>query len=317
MGMGMKMLKAWHKNEGITVKQAVEKSVKDDLECITECCRVPISLCNEYYRQKNDNTTLVKAHFKLMGIKGGKNTHHINCKYNTKGQLEIIARDSDGVLTSLEEGKNTFRLNLITSSLRNTGISKGKSEGFLSEGQSSKTTKKYINEGKITPYLSTVHRIMKLRSEIENNKELNNIVKLNFKGKNIPWSKFYFEKQDYRRCYDYLTKGEVTHPICIEGTIKDTLQEPTDRFKFYTMRLSSPYIEESDKDGTKRIPSVSIKLNNLKDVNFIKSELEKGKRNIVFYSDIKTHQGSYNNSVVEMLYINGEIHHSRQYYMFE
>lgn len=295
----------------ISVDEAREKEFKTSLFCITESCQAPISYVGPSERNYPDKVVLVKDYFKL---KTSKEPHVDNCKYNTEGQLKIFARDSEGVLTSLGNGKFNFRLNLITSSLKSTKAKGLSDEETSIQGLTKAPTKKYESKGKVNPYLSTMNRILKLRSELEDNRELSELVNLNFGRQNISWVEFYYSEEHYRKCYNYVSKKKANHPICLEGII-DAIKEPSDNFPFYSVSLIKPRVDNVDKDGLKRRPSVSIVLYNESILKYIQSEMAKGKENIAFYSVLKVKSKPYG-SGMEYLNITGYINHKQQVHIF-
>ncbi|QNK86278.1 hypothetical protein H7992_13475 [Sporosarcina sp. resist] len=311
--MGRKMPFAYYEKEKreISVDEAREKLITKSLSCITESCRVPIIYIGPSERNYSNRVSRVKDYFKL---KTNKKPHADNCKYNTKGQLKIFARDSEGVLTSLENGEFNFRLNLITSSLKSEKTKCFTDEDASIQGLANPSTKKYESKGKIDPYLSTMHKILKLRSEIESNSELIDLVNLSFGGQNISWGNFYYPEEHYKKCYNYVVKKKAVHPICLEGII-DGIKEPSDKFPFYSVSLTKPRVDNIDKDGIKRIPSVSITLYNESTIKYIQSEMAKGKENIAFYSELKVKSNHYGLEV-EYLNIIGSINHKQQVHIF-
>ncbi|WP_227394397.1 hypothetical protein [Jeotgalibacillus aurantiacus] len=307
--MGIKMEDAFYsiKNDDISIDYATENSIKEHLYCVTPNCRIPISYRRASIRKVNDKDSIVKAHFMRKGTK----EHDENCKFNTLGFVKVTARDSDGILTSIGDGMYNFRLNLITSALRSPKSINLNGAARPDLVQPTKqATKKYENKGKIDPYLSTMHKILKLRTEIEDNKELSNIIKLKYNGQEIPWKNFYFERDDYRRCFTYLEKNKIEHPICLEGKIKE-IKEPNEKFDYYSVKLTSIWIEDTDRDGVKRIPSVSVNVYNKKVGEYIQSEYVKGKRDLAFYSSLQTRAGVFDQDTT-YLNIIGYINHKQQ-----
>ena len=309
--MGIKMKESFHtlKNRNVTIDEAVEGSIRDNLFCSTNACRIPISFRASHFRQTKDKQSLVQAHFKV------KNENHVEiCPFNTVGQIKIIARDSDGVLESLNKGAHLFRLNLITSTFKWEGS--GQVEKVRSQGKSPNAgvTKRYESKGKLTPYLSTVSRIMKLRSEIEDNTELSSVIKLDFNNEEISWSKFYYERENYRKCFNYIKSKKPSHPVCIEGKIKG-IEEVSGKSNYYRVNLVSSWVEKADKDDIIRIPSVSIYVYSKAVAEHIISEHDAGKRGIVFYSQLTAKAKPYT-LAQEYLNINGVINNEQQVYLF-
>ncbi|MFB6467422.1 hypothetical protein ACE38V_11495 [Cytobacillus sp. Hz8] len=312
--MGLKMPEAFYKveNEKITVDEARERGIKKDLQCISKCCRVELSYVGPYKRKYSDKVVIVRDYFKLASNK----QHDENCKFNTEGQVKIIARNSDGILTSINNKEYNFRLNLLASSLNKIKQNRQLDNNTIldeaiNSGQKNKT---YENQGKLDSYLSTMNKIMKLRSEIEENKELSGLVKLEFGDQSINWNKFYYSTEEYIKCFNYLNRNKINHPICIEGKIGE-IKKPSASYPYYSIELKKPWIEEADPDGFIRIPSVSITVFNESIAKDIMSKMEEGNEYIAFYSFIKVNSNSYGERT-KFLNIRGSIYHRKQVHVF-
>ncbi|WP_289891350.1 hypothetical protein [Virgibacillus pantothenticus] len=86
----------------------------------------------------------------------------------------------------------------------------------------------YIPAGKKIAYLSTIKSIMKLRSELDDNTEIQNKLTLEISSNtgdkiNVRWGNFYFDSakdEAYRKMLNYL-KRKHDHSICVDGYIKE------------------------------------------------------------------------------------------------
>ena len=310
--VGIKMSSAYYslENRVITINEARNNSIKASLYCKTDSCRVPISYIGPSQRTYiSGKVTNVRDFFKLSG----KNNHVDQCEYNTEGQLKIFARDSDGILKSIGQQKYDFRLNLVTEALASiNGNSSNLKQSPISTNKAS--TKVYVNKGKLDPYLSTMKKIMQLRSKMEDNTDLSSLINLKFAGKKVPWKNFYYSHDDHLRCFNYLKRTKERHPICIEGEIA-SLQEPSVSYGFYVVQLSRAYVKDKDKEGIKQIASVSFNVHNQVIWDFIQSEFKKGKLNIAFYSFLSAYAKPYNDKS-EYLNIKGQVNHKKQIHVF-
>lgn len=293
----------------ITIEEAEESLIRNNLFCSTIACRVPISFRASHFRKTEDKQSLVKAHFKI------KNEDHVEiCPFNTVGQVKMIARDSYGVLESLDQGSKVFRLNLITSIANGKGLGPEEKVGYQGESQNAGVTKRYGSKGELTPYLSTINKIVKLRSEIEGDAELSSLIKLSFNSEEIKWSNFYYERESYRKCFNYIKSKKPAHPICIEGKIKK-IEGPSQKRKHYKVTLVAPWVEKTDKDNIRRIPLVSIAVHSKKVAEHVISEHDKGKKGIAFYSVFNANASRYGENK-EYLFINGRVNHKQQVHLF-
>lgn len=115
--MGMKMSSAYHpffkRIVGIDEIQQ-DESLQKDLYCIDENCRKSLSFVGEFPRKYSDKTITVRAYLRLAG----KEKHIETCQFNTAGQVKVIARSAEDLMTSLENGKYEFRLHVIKDALQ-------------------------------------------------------------------------------------------------------------------------------------------------------------------------------------------------------
>ena len=115
--MGTKMSKARNAVTGelLTLQQCEDLSPLPPFICATERCGADVRRVPRHERQLDTKTVIVEAYF---GLKGGE-THAKTCRYNTAGQVCIIARGSDpDVLRSIDQGKHEFRLHILHEALR-------------------------------------------------------------------------------------------------------------------------------------------------------------------------------------------------------
>ncbi|KMY31723.1 hypothetical protein ACZ11_05840 [Lysinibacillus xylanilyticus] len=309
--MGIKMPKANYFNEEITIEEARNNGITTNLFCV--CCNAPISYVGPFKRIYGDNkVSIVRDYFKLANTY----THDENCKYNTEGRVKIIARDSDEILKSIDNGKYNFRMNLIATSLKKLRREQvdNESKNTLSDDVNKPKSKEYESNGKLNSYLSTMNKILILRSEIEENKELSTLVQLEFGAESISWNRFYYSTDDHIKCFKYVNGNNIKHPVCIEGKIK-VIKEPTEKFKYHSVVLTRPYIDKEDEDGFKRIPAVEVVVYNQSTVDYIKAEVEKGNDQIAFYSFITVKENIYGENI-KYLNIKGSIFHKKQVHVY-
>lgn len=297
-------------NREVTVEEARNEGITTNLFCV--CCNAPLSYVAPFKRRSGNNFSTVRDYFRLA-----KNSFHDqDCKYNTEGRVKIIARDSDEILKSIGNGKYNFKMNLIASSLKRIKQEqvKNESENLLVGNASTPKNKEYKNSGKLNSYLSTMNKILVLRSEIEENRELSNLIQLEFETETINWNKFYYSTDEYIKCFNNISRNNIKHPICIEGKIK-LIREPNEKFKYYSLVLTKPYIDKFDEDGFKRIPSVEVHVFNQSVIEYIKAKMEKGNKHIAFYSFVTTNEKPYEGNI-KYLNIRGSIFHKKQVHVF-
>jgi hypothetical protein len=243
---------------------SMDESLRKGLLCID--CNIDITFRKEHERNKR----IIPAGFiRKKGIE-----HKATCRYNTLGQVTIIAQDSDdNVLKSINDSKFSLRLTLIHKSLNQVANNspKHKMEQF---NTTINQERNYQTKGNLSSYLATMRKIIELRNILEDKNELHPIVEVSCHNKKVKWESFYFEPERYFNAHKYLKelKWEERHPICIEGIIHDI-----------------PYIEKLGKyvinlqwgktkfnsEGIKYIPTVSVLLN---DKELMKLGFQKGQR---------------------------------------
>ncbi|MGE7694379.1 hypothetical protein ACQKNC_09690 [Lysinibacillus sp. NPDC094177] len=302
--MGLKMPKAYSDKlkRDITVEEAVKESIKEDIFCTSKECRIPLTLVGAFMR----NSSLVSAHFKRRGRE-----EHKNCDYNTLGQINIAARDSEGALASINAKKYSLRLNLISKAIKNSDSSKKKESTDVDIDNTKQPTKNYISSGKISAYLATMKKIMQIKSKIENEKELRSLIEIQFNDNNIKWSDFYFEFDDYEKCFSKLMNNKLDYPICIEGEIKN-FERATENFSYHTIKLKLKFLGENE-DGKNKFASVSIWISDENIFEKLKKDFESGKNHVAFCSNM---WASRVDRTSEFLNITGKVYNMKQIYMY-
>ncbi|WP_432693999.1 hypothetical protein ACRBU7_14455 [Priestia aryabhattai] len=211
--MAISMEKAFSKivNREVTAEEVDrDLKLKKGLEC--NYCGIPV-----YHRTEHP-----RKEARVSALFYRKVEHDYSCKYNTVGQVSIIARQSsDKILQNINQKKFTFRLTMIYEQLNmvKAGEYSKKDNASIINRQKNRS---YQDRGKLTPYLATMKKIIELRNILEKNTELHSIIKIEMYNKKIAWNNFYYESNYYTKAFDYLKKLEwkENHPICIEGIVR-------------------------------------------------------------------------------------------------
>jgi hypothetical protein len=316
--MGMKMSSAYHpflkRIIGIDEIQQ-DEALQKFLYCIDENCRKSLSFVDEFPRKYSDKTITVRAYLRLSA----KEKHVETCQFNTVGQVKVIARSAEDLMTSLENGKYEFRLHVIKDALQKNKNTTSYSDNVLipaGETKKRNPQKIYENKGKLSSYLASMKKIMQLRTQLEDqDKELRNLVVLKFHNKKeIEWANFFYDTKNFRKAFNYLSTSPG-HPICLHGRIK-SINMPTERFPYHSISLYSPYIEQADKDNIKRIPSASIVIYDESLVKDIEQKFEEGAKNIALCSDV-SHSASEKKENLQYLNLQGKLNRKKkQIYMY-
>ncbi|MDT4811005.1 hypothetical protein FQZ97_439310 [compost metagenome] len=204
--------------------------------CHSTGCQAEISFVKRHDRQFADQTIEVAPSYRLKKSA----VHHPECIYNLNGRLQVVARSSDSdVFEAFSQAQYEFRLHVLLKEYWETTKQeydqKAKAPGPTTQ------EKDFANRGRLSSYLKTLKQILELRNLCNGNEELKEVITLNFKGKKIPWSKFFFDHRNlhyFLRCYP---ADSYTIPLAINGHIRQ-IEPPTGNLKYHTVKLSSPYV---------------------------------------------------------------------------
>jgi hypothetical protein len=240
--MGIKMQKVRHHGKELKINEYDVNIEYGQLKCFY--CDADVSFVNSYERNLGERKITVHRFFRL---KGGQE-HRNGCKYTVDGAvLDIYAACADDELMSKQDNKFVVRLLLASDDIE------GKSSNNINDVSGhGKRKHNYIPKGKKTAYLSTIHKIMQLRTMVENNADLEEKINLQFydwknKAYLVQWKKFYFDSEkeyDYEKLLKYLIGGQVYHPICIDGYIKSVEEYQKDK---YCLKLEPVLKEDGER----------------------------------------------------------------------
>ncbi len=239
--MGLKMKKA--KFEGREIKISdFKESMRGNLHCIY--CNTPITYVAGHIRKMGDRDIKVNPYFRLVDEKD--NPHQDECMYITANTVKKIFADiADERLATFQNNKYITRLHIITENLE-----KEKKETVSKENEKScleKSEKTYIKDNEQPAYLYTIKKIVKLKEALDDDKELRDLVALQFYNKyekrydEIEWKDFYadYNLKQYEHIYQLIEEKKAFHPICFSGEIKE-VKELGNRgiyiIKFYSIK---------------------------------------------------------------------------------
>lgn len=221
--MGLKMKRA--KFEGREIKISdFKESMRGNLHCIY--CNTSITYVAGHIRKMGDRDIHVNPYFRLVDEKG--KPHESGCEYITANVVKRIFADiSDEGLTTFLNNKYITRLHIITENLEK------EKQGILSkESKNSclkKSEKKYIKNNEQPAYLHTIKKIVELKEALDDDKELRDLVCLQFYNEykqrydEIKWKDFYadYNLKQYEYIYKLIESKKAFHPICFSGEIKE------------------------------------------------------------------------------------------------
>lgn len=291
---------------------------KDKMLCEDSTCRIDVAYVRRYERQYGDKKINVEAFFRL---KSKNFKHNEECKYNINTQIKIIASKSNSsIIKSIEEGYYKFRISLVYSEFIICG-SKG-APTLNPKNPIGKNLKgvKYVHSGEISPYISTMKKVIELRTKLVGNDELKKHIILEIKNhdsnktEEINWDKFYFTVSNYKNMYNYIASHRCNHITCIEGVIKE-FHEPSAKFPFHSIRLNSPSIKRKDLNNIE-VPTLQLVLENKEIYKFIKENSTTNSR-IATFAIFVTPGNKFNElKKVEYLNIRGNISTRSQIIIF-
>lgn len=278
--MSIKMPKAFFKKENrlVTISEfsvlfEQNQDNKNFIFCASPDCRIPLTFASG---------NIIRPYFR---IKSGNYEHVSSCPFNTLECIKnIIKNSSPDLFEQVNDKKFNFKLNIAKSAIMEYGKII-KLNDYIDDGN--KTSTKHVNKStdNIVSYLRSTKEIVQLRARSENDAELPNTLKIKYHGIDIPWSKFYFDTDNWPECYSYLKNSDNNiHPVCVEGYIFGKINEPNQSFRDYSLKLISNKKPLKEKEKYIRW-SVNLRIsnNNFSVINYF-SKLSKNTK-IVIYGD--------------------------------
>lgn len=223
--------------------------------CPSPGCNAQLTFVARHERQYVSKTIEIAPSFRLRQ----KQVHNTHCRYDLKGQIDIIARNSNSeVFESIGQNKYIFRLHILLKALREHNAAERKARESGPEMNSS-PNKSYSNRGRLSNYLKTLKQILELRSLCEANQDLKKIITLKRDNKTLTWDKFFFDHDNLATFVNVHGADSYTMPVAISGHIKE-IHDPSEKFDFHVVELNSPFIAPDD-DGIihKPIPKIILK----------------------------------------------------------
>lgn len=310
--MGIKMKKAVYNEENIELDN-IKDYMKGNLKC--NKCGVPVTYTKPYIRRCGEKEIEVAAYFRISNEE-----HKLECKYNTLGEIRRIIADvaDKNLVTEVKTNKFVVKLNLISEKIKEQ---KEIIEGTYLQNENdivSKSKKVYEQGKKISAYLATMKKIIRLRDEVDSNSDLSSNLELEYYNKTIKkseavrWSNFFYQCNDinngneYIKAYKYLSKRKY-HPVCFEGIIKE-INSPTDNFNKYVIR----FYDASYNDENNKKYKIVIQLNMINDYIIKSLNLNKDNR-VLVYGVFRTSEKVWKDITYQN--ITSDIYHKNQIYI--
>lgn len=279
MNLGLKMDRAYsEKLDRIVTADVVTKKNKNELllKCASKNCRVNITFTEEHYRSYGDAKVTVPSFFRLISEKN--HPHNDECVFSTLGELKTLARKSNSMLKQLEDEKIEFRLQFLTENKRNKKTSNEEDKDPSGNGAKGNKKNSVVSKGEKEAYLSTVQKILALKSKLDGDEELKETIVIKKGRSKVNWEDFYIETDDYHDLYEKIDKTNVNHPICVEGDIKRFHFRNESGYKSGAIELRRP--SEKRTDG---VPSVFINFKG--DVIYDEMKRNQNKKHVAAYCE--------------------------------
>lgn len=222
---------------------------KKKISCCTSACTAQLSFVKRHFRKyAGKEPVQILPCFRL---KPGE-AHEENCKYNLKGSLQLLAKQSDSeIFSSFKKSNFIFRLHILIKALW-TATEEDFSSQSKKWGGEHDSNKAYTNQGRLTSYLKTLNQIIELRNYCKNNDQLARLVRLDYNGELISWDDFYYDSENLGGLVAKHGSGAVKIPLAIAGHI----------FKISgdVVELRSPYVlPDSNNKLMKPTPKIYLK----------------------------------------------------------
>lgn len=217
--MGKKMKVAKLNGNIISINDYSQEKMPGDLQC--RYCEASLSYVKKHSRDLGDKRIIVGHYFRLKP----RIWHDEGCINSVDGSLKnIYAKHADNEIMTIED--ETYKVRILLFDNNPTFQSSSYQKDAINNKK--RRNSNYIPAGKKIAYLSTIKSIMKLRSELDDNTEIQNKLTLEISSNtgdkiNVRWGNFYFDSakdEAYRKMLNYL-KRKHDHSICVDGYIKE------------------------------------------------------------------------------------------------
>ena len=213
------MKKARYNGEELKLTDYKSGTHKGHLKCYH--CGVEVSYVSTHRKNLGDKKVDILHHFRLTP----KTTHRPYCNYIIGNSIKSIVADcADEELITKDGLKYKVRLLLISDDMSK----KENEKQETATDENSTTSTEYKAKGTKSAYLSSMRKIMKLRTLVKKNSDLSGELELEFSDKfgrttAVSWNNFYYDamiKNDYEKLFNKLSTARVYHPICVDGIVK-------------------------------------------------------------------------------------------------
>ncbi|ROU13468.1 hypothetical protein EB837_13405 [Kluyvera ascorbata] len=257
MAEGLRMFYARHKDDKslrIPVSE-IRPEGREDLIC--EYCDARI----EWVKPHKRNGKNISAFLRLKKHVA----HNPQCQNIVKMAINALVARS----RNIEDGKNIidddgsnfiFRMHVLTEASETAGKAR---RAFDEESDPDKKTVKRIRyqktERRLSDYFNTATGVAKIRAKIEESidkQSLSELVKIDYNGKKISWSDFFYDEERYPILFKKSPK--IDHPVAILITVKNEKKHLKNQGgDFYGLNGEVCIIENDDKTKDYFSPSLT------------------------------------------------------------
>lgn len=235
MSKGIKMRSAKDRNGRSYTVETLQQMHDDgltvpDLVCDHPVCGCAVRFVPRYQQNRANRIEPVDVPAYIGLVKGSE--HAAGCRYDAKGQLTVIAAQSDpDFLKAIDDGKRELRLLALHNGLHHRSLSGQPSAdlgGKPSSSPAGNTTTQIVpSDKKLDSYLRTTADLVALRAACESDALLAAEVTLCLGTKRIPWKNFFFERERFDEAWEQVRAGGTNpYPIALAGKVKNHYQPP-------------------------------------------------------------------------------------------
>lgn len=244
--MGAKMMNARDADARcITLAMGEQQQYSKPLRC--EFCEAGVDFVNSFFRSIGDDRVAVGPYFRLSRGK----VHGAGCPHSVRDQISIIARKSDPeVLAPVDGDRFELRLLAVQQALSQLQDLAQKKQGKSPTSAGTPTEKQYVQAQKrLGGYINSAARVLKVRAACEAHAEIEDLLHLVFDGVRVRWQDFFFEVDDYFRCFAQVSQATAQVPIAVHGTIKSIRTVDGKQGLRKVINLMTPYRQTDRADA--------------------------------------------------------------------
>lgn len=258
MGKGIKMRSAQDRYGNSYTVESLQtmhdrQQIIPDLKCDHIPCGCAVRFVPRYQQNRSNRIEPVDIPA-YIGLTSGSE-HVAGCRYDATGQIKAIVTQSDqDFIRALDDGKRELRLLTLHNGLKGHGLSGNKPvpSGTPSTGlDGGKTTTQFIqSEEKLSSYLRTTADLVRIRALCESDAILAAELSLCLGSKRIPWSRFFFEQENYDDAWALINSvGHGAYPIALAGEVKSHHSpKPGAKYKSSFLNVKSLYRRTDNPD---------------------------------------------------------------------